>query len=166
LALGIVFIVLFSLLTIAHLALTIKSRVWWLLFLVVGGICQIVGWSGRLASAINVYSLNAFLLQQILLVLGPVFFSAVCYALLGSMVRPRKVIAEGEPTDIADHSTQVIAIGRQYSVLPPAWYTIIFVIVDVISIAIQASGGGLAASSLADDKESVMRTLFRLRAII
>lgn len=74
------------------------------------------------------------------------------------MVRPRKVIAEGEPTDIADHSTQVIAIGRQYSVLPPAWYTIIFVIVDVISIAIQASGGGLAASSLADDKESVRRT--------
>lgn len=46
-----------------------------------------LGWAGRTWSHINVYNLNAFLIQQCLLILGPCFFSAAAYGITGSLIR-------------------------------------------------------------------------------
>lgn len=55
--------------------------------IVVGGFCEILGWVGRLWSNENVYLLTPFLLQQILLILAPCFFSAALYASVGQLIR-------------------------------------------------------------------------------
>lgn len=55
--------------------------------IVVGGLCEILGWVGRVWSNENVYLLTPFLLQQILLILAPCFFSAALYAAVGSLIR-------------------------------------------------------------------------------
>lgn len=58
------------------------------------------------------------------LIIGPVFFSAWDYTLLGMCIRH---------------------LGPQYSLLGPKWYIIVFVIADIVSLVLQAIGGGGAA---------------------
>ncbi|GAA5974649.1 hypothetical protein JCM5350_001233 [Sporobolomyces pararoseus] len=133
LAAAVVFIIVFSLITIVQLGLVVRSKIWWLSILVVGGVGEILGWAGRLWSHENVYSLNAFLCQIIALILAPCFFSAGCYGLLGMLVR---------------------AIGPEFSPLRPSLYLIIFCILDFLAIVIQAVGGAMAAIALQNDKSS------------
>ncbi|GAA5844707.1 hypothetical protein JCM3766R1_005992, partial [Sporobolomyces carnicolor] len=94
---------------------------------------EIVGWSGRLWSNKNVYSLDAFLCQIIALILAPCFFSAGCYGLLGMLVR---------------------ALGAEHSPLRPALYLVIFCVLDFLAIVIQAVGGAMAAIALQNDESS------------
>ena len=56
---------LFSILSILHLGLTIKSRKWWTLITFFGGFSEILGWVGRLAGHFNVTSLDFFLINQV-----------------------------------------------------------------------------------------------------
>jgi hypothetical protein len=97
---------------------------WWLVVLVLGGIIEVMGYSARIYSWKKDSSLNAFLAQTVTLIIAPSFFSAALYVVFG------KIIA---------------IVGRQYSLLAPKWYTLIFVIADLISLIIQAIGGGQAA---------------------
>lgn len=62
---AIIFLALFLIPSVAHTALVLKSRIWWMSLFVVGGVCEIVGWSGTLASHVDIKSLNGFLIQQI-----------------------------------------------------------------------------------------------------
>ena len=62
------------------------------------------------------------------LIMAPVFFSAYDYILLGGAI---------------SH------LGAQYSILRPSWYFIFFLIADLISLILQAVGGGQAASTAA-----------------
>ncbi|GAA6008890.1 hypothetical protein JCM11491_003821 [Sporobolomyces phaffii] len=133
LAAAIVFIIAFSLITLIQLGLVVRSRIWWLSILVVGGVGEILGWAGRLWSNRNVYSLNAFLCQEIALILAPCFFSAGCYGLLGMLVR---------------------ALGPEYSPIRPSLYLVIFVICDFVAIVVQAVGGAMAAIALQNDESS------------
>ncbi|KAL8291318.1 hypothetical protein RQP46_002296 [Phenoliferia psychrophenolica] len=83
---AIVFIAIFCVLTLAHVGLLARSRYWFSVVTILGGIAEIIGWVGRLRSAENVASLNAFLVQQICLILAPCYFSATLYATLGSYI--------------------------------------------------------------------------------
>jgi hypothetical protein len=65
------------------------------------------------------------------LIIAPVFFSAFDYIILGVAIRK---------------------LGPKYSVLRPSWYLIIFLTADMISLVLQAVGGGRAAST-ADEGE-------------
>lgn len=58
------------------------------------------------------------------LILGPVFFSAWDYTILGHCIK---------------------VLGPQYSLIKPNMYLIIFIIADIISLVLQAVGGGGAA---------------------
>ncbi|TNY22111.1 RTA1 like protein-domain-containing protein [Rhodotorula diobovata] len=133
LAAAIVFLVAFGLITLWQAGLVVRSRIWWLTVLVVGGLGEIIGWAGRAWAAKDPYSLNAFLTQQICLILAPCFFSATCYGILGMVVR---------------------ALGRQYSVLRPSLYLWIFCVADLVAIVVQAIGGAMAALALQDGKSS------------
>lgn len=145
LAAGIVFIVVFSLITLVQLGLVVRSRIWWLSILVVGGIGEILGWAGRLWSNQNIYSLNAFLVQQCCLILAPCFFSAGCYGLLGMLVR---------------------ALGPEHSPLRPSLYLIIFCVCDLIAIIVQAVGGAMAAFALQNDESSTSGTWIMVAGIL
>ncbi|GAA6061387.1 hypothetical protein JCM10212_000647 [Sporobolomyces blumeae] len=145
LAAAVVFLVFFSLISIAQLVLVVRSRIWWLSILVIGGIGEILGWAGRLWSNRDVYALNAFLIQQCCLILAPCFFSAGCYGLLGMLVR---------------------ALGPEHSVLRPALYLLIFCICDLIAIIIQGVGGGMAAVALQNDEDSEVGTHIMVAGIV
>lgn len=88
-------------------------------------IVEALGWAGRTWSSKCPYSHDAFLIQIVTLIIGPVFFSAALYVLLGILI---------------------IQLGRKSSILSPKMYAIVFCACDVVSLVIQAIGGGMASS--------------------
>ncbi|EPS35328.1 hypothetical protein H072_11294 [Dactylellina haptotyla CBS 200.50] len=125
-AAGIAFLVLFGLSTIGHVYASIKGRHYWYLCFAVGTISEMIGWGGRLWSSECPYNNNAFLMQISTLIFAPAFFTGGIYYILKQFI------------DIT---------GREYSLIPPSLYLWIFITVDVLSLAIQAAGGGLASSA-------------------
>jgi hypothetical protein len=65
LAPAIVYIIIFALITIIQIVQVGRSRIWWLVVLVIGGVGECLGWAGRAWAWSNPYDLNAFLLQII-----------------------------------------------------------------------------------------------------
>jgi hypothetical protein len=124
LGIGIAGLTLFTLSTVAHAYQMYTSRMWWLIVLVLGGITEIIGYAARIYSWSDDSNLDAFLAQTVTLIIAPSFFSAALYVVFGLIIH---------------------IVGQQYSVIPPKWYTIIFVICDLISLIVQAVGGGQAA---------------------
>ncbi|OWZ54256.1 hypothetical protein C368_03395 [Cryptococcus neoformans 125.91] len=123
----IVFIVLFSVSGALHLVQAAIFK-YWIVFptIAVGIALEIIGWAGRYWSNQNILYNPPFLMQIITLIIAPVFFSAWDYTILGIAIQN---------------------LGRQYSMLAPKAYVALFVTCDVISLILQAVGGGWAASS-------------------
>ncbi|RDB18398.1 Uncharacterized protein C17G6.02c [Hypsizygus marmoreus] len=127
---AIIFVVLFGISTVAHTGQAIYSRMWWLFpTICICGIVEVAGWSGRLWSSFNATNSEAFMLQICATILAPTPLLAANFVILGRVIR---------------------RLGTSYSRLPPRWYTIIFCTCDVISLIIQGTGGGLAASADVD----------------
>ncbi|SCZ98449.1 BZ3500_MvSof-1268-A1-R1_Chr7-1g09143 [Microbotryum saponariae] len=129
-AAAIVFITLFGLITIINAFHVFKSKVWWMSILLLG---QVIGWSGRLWSSKNVYSLDAFLIQQCALILSPCFYSAALYGSLGMLTR---------------------TLGAEHSRLRPNFYMLVFCLADLLALVVQAVGGAMAAIALENGKAS------------
>jgi hypothetical protein len=106
---------------------------WWLLLLVLDGITEMIGYAARIYSWYDDTNLDAFLAQTVTFIIAPSFFSAVLYVIFGVIIH---------------------IVGRQYSILAPKWYTIIFVICDLISLIVQAVGGGQAAVAVRTDSDT------------
>ncbi|KAI5477427.1 hypothetical protein MNV49_006419 [Pseudohyphozyma bogoriensis] len=128
---GIAFTVLFGLLTVILLGMTIKSKRWWYLIVPFGAGCEFGGWIGRTMSATyhsdaSNANYQAFLCQIVMLTICPVFFSGACYGLYVVAVKHL------DPT---------------ISAISPRKLTIAFVICDIVSLLIQAAGGGLTSSA-------------------
>ncbi|KAI1774485.1 RTA1 like protein-domain-containing protein [Hypoxylon cercidicola] len=132
LAAGIVFCVLFGIGFFGHALQTIRLRRWTSALLTIGALTELIGWIGRTWSAECPYNENAFLIQIVTLIIGPVFFTAALYVLLGAFIA---------------------ILGRKYSLISARMYTIIFLSCDVVSLVIQAAGGAIAfsAASSQDD---------------
>lgn len=126
LAAGIIFVTLFAAATLCHTTQFIIYRSWWYSLFVMGGICETLGWAGRLWSAKVPAEQNAFLMRISTLVIVPTFISGGIYAALGRLI---------------------VNIGRQYSRLTPRKYVAVFVSCDVASLVIQAIGGGMASAA-------------------
>lgn len=140
----------------------------------IGGFCEILGWVGRVWSAENVYNENAFLIQEVLLILAPCFFSAAVYGSLGMMVRavgpehsrlrsvPSHRLATRAPT-----SSGVQSLTHDSYLSPsPSWYLWVFCTADLIAIVVQAVGGGSAAVALANCRSSLTGTHIMLAGIV
>ncbi|KAH6973533.1 RTA1 like protein-domain-containing protein [Ilyonectria sp. MPI-CAGE-AT-0026] len=94
--------------------------------LLLGLTCEILGYAGRVMSANNPWDENGFLIQICCLTIGPAFMAAGIYLCL------RRIVS---------------AFGPENSRLPPEYYTRIFIPCDVISLVLQALGGGMASVS-------------------
>ncbi|KAJ5541486.1 hypothetical protein N7494_006562 [Penicillium frequentans] len=121
---GIVFCVLFGLSMIAHTVQFCWKRQWWCVVFTLGCMVELIGWAGRTWSHECPYNGTAFLMQISTLIIAPTFFTAGIYVLLGRFIQ---------------------ILGRESSVLTPKLYLWIFCTCDIISLVIQAIGGGLAS---------------------
>ncbi|KAK7739648.1 hypothetical protein SLS53_005615 [Cytospora paraplurivora] len=79
------------------------------------------------------YNTDAFLAQEVTLIMAPVFFSAALYVLLGLLI---------------------LDLGRASSFMSAKWYTIIFCSADLISLIVQAVGGAMASTADTDDQQT------------
>ncbi|KAF2652218.1 hypothetical protein K491DRAFT_605390 [Lophiostoma macrostomum CBS 122681] len=84
-----------------------------------------IGYGGRLIMHYNPFDRTGFMIQIASLIISPTFNSAALYLTL-------------------KHIT--LAFGSQFSRIRPALYTYIFIAGDMISIAVQGAGGGIASS--------------------
>ncbi|CCG85148.1 putative RTA1 domain protein [Taphrina deformans PYCC 5710] len=124
LAAGIVFPILFGLLTLYSLYLSFRKRLWYLT-ISIGGLLEFLGWIARAVAHTAVCSSDMFIMQITCLIVGPVFWSATLYVILGVL----------------------ITHAPERSVLPGKLYLIIFSCIDLLSLILQAAGGGIAAGA-------------------
>ncbi|KAJ9148589.1 RTA1-domain-containing protein [Pleurostoma richardsiae] len=122
---GIAFCVLFGICLLGHTAQFARLRRWTSILLALGAVTELIGWAGRTWSAKCPYNNDAFIMQITTLIIAPVFFSAALYVLLGILI---------------------LQLGRHTSWLSAKWYAIVFCACDIISLVIQAIGGGMASS--------------------
>ncbi|OJJ51641.1 hypothetical protein ASPZODRAFT_442865 [Penicilliopsis zonata CBS 506.65] len=123
---GIAFCVLFGLSMILHTVQLVWKRYWWCVVFTLGCLCELLGWAARTWAAECPYNPNAFMMQIAILIIAPTFFTAGVYVLLGRFIQ---------------------ILGSQSSVLSPKLYLWIFCTCDILSLVIQAVGGGMAASA-------------------
>jgi len=130
----VIYLVFFGFSTALHLGQAIRSRLWWLLpTAFICGIGETIGWAARLWSSKNPYLLTPFLMQISTTIIAPTFLSAANFIILGMVVNQ---------------------IGTHYSRISPKAYSIVFVSADVVSLVIQAIGGGAASAAAHNHKSA------------
>ncbi|KDQ59791.1 hypothetical protein JAAARDRAFT_127024 [Jaapia argillacea MUCL 33604] len=121
----VLFVVLFSITTILHIAQATRYRFWWLFpTAVLAGFAEVIGWAGRLWSSQNATLLDPFLMQITTTIIAPTPLVAANFIILGRIIG---------------------RLGSQYSRLSPMWYMIVFCSCDLIALIVQAIGGASAS---------------------
>ncbi|KAF1917550.1 RTA1 like protein-domain-containing protein [Ampelomyces quisqualis] len=126
LPLAVAFAALFALVTAAHTWKMYRTRIWFCIPFVIGGIGEVAGYVCRVLAFNNTGSLALFVCQALLLLLPPVLFAASLYMVYSRVVRS--------------------VSGARFSLISPVWCTRIFVIGDWFCLNIQSTGGGLTAN--------------------
>ncbi|KAJ5218476.1 RTA1-domain-containing protein [Penicillium cinerascens] len=142
---GLAFCILFGLLMVAHIVQFCWKRTWVYVVFAIGCLVELIGWGGRAWSAECPYNSTAFLMQISTLIIAPTFFTAGIYVLLGRLIQ---------------------LYGRESSVLSPKLYLWIFCTCDVISLFVQAAGGGIASSVSNNKSESDLGTNIMVAGIV
>ncbi|KAK0336843.1 hypothetical protein LTR91_000961 [Friedmanniomyces endolithicus] len=126
LAANIILLVIFSVCTLAQIFLGVRHRLRaFTVAAAVGCGGEAIGYGGRIMMHANPWSQAGFKVQICCLVLAPSFLAAGIYLTLKHLV---------------------IFFGAEKSRIRPGLYTVIFISCDVLSILVQAGGGGIAAS--------------------
>ncbi|KAM0553087.1 hypothetical protein ACHAPJ_007635 [Fusarium lateritium] len=126
------FVVAHALALLPQLYFGIKARTWsFTVWLAIGTIFELIGYCGRVVMSSNPWVYNAFVIQLVLLILGPTLVAASISITFKHLV---------------------LWYGREYSFIKPVLYPWVFVGTDFFSIVIQAAGGGV--SSVATDGEN------------
>ncbi|TCD71025.1 hypothetical protein EIP91_000524 [Steccherinum ochraceum] len=121
------FVVLFGVTTFVHVVQAIYFRMWWLFpTVVLAGIGEVLGWSGRLWSSYSPLLQDPYLMQIVATILAPTPYVAALFIIFAGITRQ---------------------LGVQYSRLSPLWYSRIFLTADIVALVVQAAGGGLAATA-------------------
>ncbi|EED20397.1 conserved hypothetical protein [Talaromyces stipitatus ATCC 10500] len=127
LAAGIVFDILFLGFTALNLYRSIRYKVWSSYLLTICAVGELIGWIGRTWSSQCPYNSQAFPMQEICLVIAPVFLAATLYLYLGIFIR---------------------LSGDKFSLINPKLYVRIFLTSDIISLLVQAAGAGIATGEI------------------
>ncbi|GAA5994840.1 hypothetical protein JCM5350_000909 [Sporobolomyces pararoseus] len=133
-AMNTVFVVLFAISLLVHTGqLAVARRSWFMAVMPIGCLLEVIGYAFRLYSNSDVAARSPYIGQLATLVIAPTFFSAALYWSLGliiALVAPTKTFVSAK------------------------WFKIIFVVADIISLVIQAIGGGMAGSA-GDDRDKL-----------
>ncbi|KAI5460945.1 RTA1 like protein-domain-containing protein [Mariannaea sp. PMI_226] len=142
---------LFAVASIAHLWRIIKSRAWYFIPFLIGCLFEAGGYAARVISSNQTphWTLNPYLVQTLLLLLGPTLYAASIYMVLGRLIRS---------LDASHHS--IIRVN---------WLTKIFLMGDILSILSQGGGkviintiqlgGGMMAKAKTTEALNVANTV-------
>ncbi|KAJ9615378.1 hypothetical protein H2200_001453 [Cladophialophora chaetospira] len=127
LAAAVIFVALFVAVSILHPYQLLRTRTWFFIPFVVGGFFEAIGYVGRAIGSQETpnWSIGAFVLQSVLILVAPAVFAASIYMELGRIIR--------------------LTDGAAFSLVRINWLTKIFVGGDVLSFLMQSSGGGIMA---------------------
>ncbi|KAJ5234681.1 RTA1-domain-containing protein [Penicillium citrinum] len=142
---GIVFCLLFGITFIAHIVQFTWKKTWWCSVFAIGSAVEVLGWAGRTWNADCPYNSTAFMIQISTLIIAPVFYTAGIYILLGRLIK---------------------IFGPESSVLSPKLYLWIFCTCDVVSLVIQAAGGGMASSASGGEGDTAPGTNTMVAGIV
>jgi hypothetical protein len=80
---NIIFLVLFAIAMLIHIYLGIRWRSWFFMsFMIVGCLMEIIGYVGRLIMHDNPFSFPGFMIQIVFITTGPVWYTAAIYVTL------------------------------------------------------------------------------------
>ena len=129
------FLALMALLATCQLILCIKHKTKsFAVAICLGLTTEAVGYIARVLMNGNPFNRDYFLWYLITLTIGPVFIAAAIYLTLGRIV---------------------VVYGEGISRIKPRSYTTFFLACDIVSLCVQAVGGGIAASTPVTDQEMV-----------
>ncbi|OHE92726.1 RTA1 like protein [Colletotrichum orchidophilum] len=132
---NVIFLVIMAVLACGQIYLGIVHKTkGFMIAICLGLLTETVGYIARVLLNGNPFSRDYFLWYLITLTIGPVFIAAAIYLTLG-----RIVVVHGE------------AISR----IKPRSYTTAFLGCDIVSLVVQAVGGGIAASSPLDNPHMI-----------
>ena len=121
-AAAIIFTVAFTLTTMLHTYQMIRTRTWFYIPFLAGGVFEMTGYVGRAISASETpnWALGPYIVQAVLLLVAPALFAASIYMELGRVV--------------------MMVDGDHYLFVRRTWMTKLFVSGDVISFLMQSAG--------------------------
>ncbi|GFF62370.1 hypothetical protein CNMCM6069_000924 [Aspergillus lentulus] len=125
---AVIFVILFSITTLWHAFQLIRTRTWFFIPFLIGGIFETIGYVGRAMSSSESpnWTLGPYLLQTMLLLLAPALLAASVYMLLGRII--------------------LVLRAESHAMLKKKWLTKVFVTGDVLSFLLQGTGGGIQSS--------------------
>ncbi|RAL09273.1 RTA1 domain-containing protein [Aspergillus homomorphus CBS 101889] len=125
---AVLFILLFTATTGYHAFQMTRTRTWFMIPFILGGIFETIGYIGRAASSQQSpnWTLGPYIVQTLFLLLAPALLAASIYMLLGRII--------------------LIMKAESYALLKKKWLTKIFVTGDVLSFLLQGAGGGIQSS--------------------
>ncbi|KAF1965652.1 RTA1 like protein, partial [Bimuria novae-zelandiae CBS 107.79] len=123
---AIIGMIIFFILSLLLLWQWLRLRNHILIFVLVGTICEIGGYAARMDSHFNNEAWAPFITQGTLLLVGPLFFAATIYMMLGRTI--------------------VLAGGEDVSLIKSRWYTRIFVGADICTLIIQGLGASITGT--------------------
>ncbi|KAK4154410.1 RTA1 like protein-domain-containing protein [Chaetomidium leptoderma] len=127
LAANLTFIALYAIAAVIHAYLGFRWKQWWFMgCMLVGAVNAILGYVGRVMLYYNPFNFNAFMLQIICVSTGPVYYCAAIYITLALSI---------------NH------LSPSLSRFQPKLFYYIFIPCDILSLILQAAGGGLSTSS-------------------
>jgi hypothetical protein len=140
-AAAVIFVVLFAVVTLFHTFKVFQKRTWYFIPFLIGGYCkyclplnnsecciltfelvETIGYIGRVLSSRQSpdWTLTPYIIQSLLLLLGPALFAASIYMILARIIR--------------------LVDGEKHSIIKIKWLTAIFVTGDVLSFFVQSGG--------------------------
>lgn len=122
LAAAVIFVILFVIVTLIHIILAWKAKTKFLIAFIIGGLLEALGYAARAVNAHEApnYSVIAYAMQSLFILLAPSLFAASIYMVLGRIIR--------------------LTDGDSKSLIRGTRLTKIFVCGDVLAFLIQSGG--------------------------
>ncbi|KAK8159419.1 RTA1 like protein-domain-containing protein [Phyllosticta citrichinensis] len=139
---GYAFMVLFAIAMIAHLGFLCWLRAWSFIPFILGGVCEVFGYYERAKAYAQVTVLDPWLLQNMLLLVGPPLLAASVYMSYGRLITA--IHDDGVPKKRKrDRGCRARCCISCWSCSP----TKLYVLIDIVAIFTQLLGTVLPASS-------------------
>lgn len=139
---NVLFLAIIDILAICQLALGIYYKTGLMaVSMLLGLATETLGYIARILLHYDPFSRAYFLWYLICLTIGPVFIAAAIYLSLGRIV---------------------VVYGEDISRIKPRTYTVFFMGCDIISLCVQAVGGGIAASTPVTNQTMVLHAFIGL----
>ncbi|KAL0572732.1 envelope glycoprotein [Marasmius crinis-equi] len=116
----------FFLSSFVHAFQIYRTKTWYFIPMVIGAQMEGLGYVGRMMSHKDPNALAPYIMQSVLLLVAPALFAAAIYMVLGRLIRTVN--------------------GEDYCIIRVNWLTKVFVLGDVFTFFVQASGAGLLSS--------------------